>query len=50
VSKAERLEQLTAPYGPVFPLDEDTRQELEGYSGPMPKSVRHYLALLPNPQ
>lgn len=47
LSKAERLEQLTDPYGPTFPLDEDILAELEPYAGPVPRSAREYLALLP---
>jgi len=49
LSKAERLEQLTDPYGPTFPLDSDLVVELAPYAGPVPRSVHEYLALLPNP-
>ena len=50
LSKAERLEQLTEPYGPSFPLDDDLVAELEQYPGEMPTSAQHFIALLPDPQ
>lgn len=49
LSKAERLEELTDPYGPTFPLDEDMLEELEGYPGPVPQNAEHYMDLLPDP-
>jgi len=48
-SKAERLEQLTDPYGPSFPLDDDMLAELAPYPGPVPRSASEFLALLPKP-
>ncbi len=45
-TKAERLEYLTDPFGPEFPLDEDLQANLAVYPGPMPRSVRHYMRLL----
>lgn len=47
MTKAERLEEMTDPVGPRFPLDEDTREELADYPGPLPRSAAHYLSLLP---
>ena len=49
LSKAERLEQLTEPDGPEWPLDGDITAELVCQPGPMPRSARHYLDLLPDP-
>lgn len=45
-SKAERLDALTDPFGPTFPLDEDVLAELQDYPGPMPRSAEHYVQLL----
>ena len=49
LSKAERLEELTDPYGPTWPLDEDILAELEDHPGPVPKNAQHYIRLLPDP-
>lgn len=48
LSKAERLEELTDPYGPTFPLDEDILEELEDYPGPVPRNAEEYINLLPD--
>ena len=45
-SKAERLRELTRPFGPEFPLDEDLRAELDPYEGEEPTSAEHYVELL----
>lgn len=49
LSKAERLEEITDPYGPTFPLDEDILEDLEDYPGPVPQNAEHYMDLLPDP-
>lgn len=45
-SKAERLRELTRPFGPEFPLDDDVLAELDPYDGEAPTSAEHYVALL----
>lgn len=45
-SKAERLEYMTEPFGPTFPLDDDVLEDLVRYPGPIPRDARHYLRLL----
>ncbi len=50
LSKAERLEQMTDPYGPDFPLDEDIVTALEPYPGELPRDPQHYVDLLPWPE
>jgi hypothetical protein len=45
-SKAERLEELTDPTGPDFPLDPDLVAELDAYPGDLPTSPEHYVELL----
>lgn len=49
LSKAERLEQMTDPFGPDFPLDEDILAELDEHPGELPTSAEHYIDLLSDP-
>lgn len=49
-TKAERLLKLTSPYGLKFPLDEDIVADLQNFPGEMPRSARHWIRLLPDPQ
>jgi hypothetical protein len=45
-SKADRLFDMTFPYGPEFPLDGDTVADLSDHPGELPTSAKHFCALL----
>jgi hypothetical protein len=47
-SEAERLDYLTTPDGPHFPLDDDLIAALQDYPGELPTSAEHFVALLPD--
>jgi hypothetical protein len=50
MTKAERLDEMTFPFGPTFPLDEDIVANLAPYPGELPRSAAHYRRLLPKPE
>jgi hypothetical protein len=46
LDKAARLDAISFPYLPAFPLDSDVLDDLAHYPGEVPKSLPHFLALI----